>query len=50
MAGHVNISTTRKYYLAIRPQDMDEAAKVVNAVTRLDKVVSKTDTKLTQTA
>jgi len=32
LAGHSDISTTRKYYIAVRSEDMASAAKVVNAV------------------
>jgi len=32
LAGHSNITTTRKYYLAVRPEDFDSASKVLNLV------------------
>jgi integrase len=32
LAGHSNILTTRKYYLAVRPEDFVSASKVVNFV------------------
>jgi len=31
-AGHSNIATTRKYYLAVRPEDMASASRVVNEI------------------
>jgi len=32
LAGHSDISTTRKYYLTVRPEDMVSANKVVNSI------------------
>jgi integrase len=32
LAGHSNIATTRKYYLAVRAEDVDRAAKLVNHI------------------
>ena len=32
LAGHSNILTTKKYYLAVRPEDFVSASKVVNFV------------------
>ena len=32
LAGHSDISTTRKYYLTVRPEDMVSANEVVNSV------------------
>jgi len=32
LAGHSDISTTRKYYLAVRPEDMVSANKVLNSI------------------
>jgi len=32
LAGHTDIKTTRKYYLAVRPEDFDSASEVLNLV------------------
>jgi integrase len=32
LAGHSNIATTRKYYLAVRPEDIDLANKITNEI------------------
>jgi integrase len=32
LAGHSNIATTRKYYLAVRAEDIDRANKLVNHI------------------
>jgi integrase len=32
LAGHSNIGTTRKYYLAVRPEDMDSANRIINKI------------------
>jgi integrase len=32
LAGHSNITTTRKYYLAVLEEDMTKASKVINAI------------------
>jgi len=32
LAGHSSITTTRKYYLAVRPEDFESASKVLNLV------------------
>jgi hypothetical protein len=32
VAGHSNISTTRNYYLAIRPEDIASANQVINKI------------------
>jgi integrase len=32
LAGHSNIATTRKYYLAVRPEDMDSANRITNEI------------------
>jgi len=32
LAGHSDISTTRKYYLTVRPEDMISANKVLNSI------------------
>jgi len=32
LAGHSNIATTRKYYLAVRPEDMDSANRIINKI------------------
>ena len=32
LAGHSNITTTRKYYLAVRPEDMDSANRITNEI------------------
>jgi len=32
LAGHADIKTTRKYYLAVRPEDFDSANEVLNLV------------------
>ncbi len=32
LAGHSDISTTRKYYLTVRPEDMASANKVLNSI------------------
>jgi len=44
-AGHSNITTTRKYYLAVRAEDVDRANDYMN---RILAVSGATDTKLTQ--
>ena len=31
-AGHSNISTTRKYYLAVRPEDIISANQIINKI------------------
>jgi len=31
-AGHSNIATTRKYYLAVRNEDIAHANKVINKI------------------
>ena len=52
LAGHESISTTRKYYLAVRPGDMKIAANAINAALEIQKAASEneTDTKMTQMA
>jgi integrase len=37
LAGHSNISTTRKYYLTVRPEDMAAARRVLNEVLKVGK-------------
>ncbi|UCE46479.1 MAG: tyrosine-type recombinase/integrase [Phycisphaerales bacterium] len=32
LAGHSNIATTKKYYLAVRPEDIDLANKITNEI------------------
>jgi len=32
LAGHSDISTTRKYYLAVRPEDLTSASRVLNSL------------------
>ena len=32
LAGHSNIATTRKYYLAVRPEDMASANRITNEI------------------
>ncbi|MFC1604624.1 tyrosine-type recombinase/integrase [Planctomycetota bacterium] len=32
LAGHSNITTTRKYYLAVRPEDIDSANRITNEI------------------
>jgi len=32
LAGHSNIATTRRYYLAVRPEDMDSANRITNEI------------------
>jgi len=32
LAGHSNITTTRKYYLAVQPENMASAIKVINEI------------------
>jgi integrase len=44
-AGHSNIATTRKYYLTVRPEDVERANQFMNRILTACKV---TDTKLTQ--
>ena len=50
LAGHESISTTRRFYLAIRPSDMDKAREVVNCVVGTQGSSSGTDTKVTHFA
>jgi integrase len=45
LAGHSNIATTRKYYLTVRPEDVDRANQLMNRILSACRV---TDTKLTQ--
>lgn len=37
LAGHSNISTTRKYYLTVRPEDMASASRVLNEILEVRK-------------
>jgi integrase len=32
LAGHLDIATTRKYYLTVRPEDMVSANKLLNSI------------------
>lgn len=45
LAGHSNIATTRKYYLTVRPEDVERANQLMNRILTACRV---TDTKLTQ--
>ena len=37
LAGHSNISTTRKYYLSVRPEDLASASRVLNEILQVGK-------------
>jgi hypothetical protein len=44
LAGHSNITTTRQYYLTVRPENMASASKIIN------KMLQETKSGLTQIA